>query len=265
MGRTALALALVALAACAPKRIHEDPIIDNGDRVGSADATVTAAGERAEVRRAAMQDRVEADRAAALASCVGEVCAALARGELALGMSTQQVLAATGTTEEAWSIRRAGNATVITPVSRADRPADAVSDIGMVQLRDGVVTRYSYAEPQGVRVVSSRADVTREGRAQAMAEQLVREGDEYAARGELDMALDRYDRASILTQNDPLLDYRIATVLDKALRPIEAALRYRLFLHQLELEKIEAVGDAYAKYAQAAAYARERIIVLEKR
>jgi len=61
-----------------------------------------------------------------------------------------------------------------------------------------------------------------------------------------------------------MIGYRIATVLDKELRPIEALIQYRLFLHQLELENIEARGDAAAKMADAIARARERIIVLEK-
>nr|PZN89719.1 MAG: hypothetical protein DIU52_12240 [bacterium] len=93
---------------------------------------------------------------------------------------------------------------------------------------------------------------------------LVREGDDLVARGDLDAALDRYDRAQVLQPDNVELEYRIATVLDKQLRPIEASIRYRLFLHRLELEEIEAVGDAYAKLADAIARARERIIVLEK-
>lgn len=112
-------------------------------------------------------------------------------------------------------------------------------------------------------MVDAPADATTEGRARARAEMLLREGDDYAARGELDAALDRYDRAQVLAA-DPIVDYRIATVLDKQLRPIEALIRYQLFLHRLELEKIEATGDAYAKLADAIARARERIIVLEK-
>ena len=61
-----------------------------------------------------------------------------------------------------------------------------------------------------------------------------------------------------------MLDYRIATVLDKALRPVEALIRYQLFLHRLDLERIQAVGEAYANIAAAQIAARERIIVLER-
>lgn len=264
MRRASLVLTLVALGACAPKRVDEAPILENGDRVGSADATVAAAGSAAEQRRAAAADAQGESTAAALASCSPQICAAVARGELALGMNRDQVLAATHTTTDAWQIRQSGNATIFVPVSLDRSPDDAVGNVALVQMRDGRVVTYSYAESQGVRVVSSPKDATREGRAAALAEALIREGDDYTARGELDQALDRYDRASVLTQGDPMLDYRIATVLDKQLRPIEAQLRYRLFLHRLELEKIEAVGDAYAKYAAAAAQARERLIILEK-
>jgi hypothetical protein len=56
----------------------------------------------------------------------------------------------------------------------------------------------------------------------------------------------------------------MATALDKLLRPREAELRYRLFLHRLELETIEAFGNANAKLAGAMIAARERIVVLEK-
>jgi hypothetical protein len=42
-------------------------------------------------------------------------------------------------------------------------------------------------------------------------------------------------------------------------------MRYQRFLHQMELERINAYGEAYAKQAAAIAYAKERIIVLEKK
>mgnify|MGYP006178576265 CR=1 FL=1 len=72
-------------------------------------------------------------------------------------------------------------------------------------------------------------------------------------------------RAHVLKPEDPMITYRVATSLDKMLRPREAEIQYRLFLHQLELERIDALGDAYAKIAEAMAYARERIVVLERR
>ena len=115
-----------------------------------------------------------------------------------------------------------------------------------------------------MRVVSSPEQASTEGRAEAMAETLIQEGDRLAAVGDLDGALDRYDRASILAPADPLVDYRIATVLDKALRSQEAQIQYELFLHRLDLERIEAQGDADAKLAEAIALAQQRIVVLER-
>lgn len=98
----------------------------------------------------------------------------------------------------------------------------------------------------------------------ARADALLREGDDYVMANRLDLALARYDQADILRPGHPETTLRIATTLDKQLRPVEALIRYRLFLHQLELEKIEAQGDAAAKLAEAIALAQQRIIVLEK-
>jgi tetratricopeptide (TPR) repeat protein len=182
-----------------------------------------------------------------------------------LGMSEAQVLAATGTTEGAWRVRDAGAATIMLPAARGTAVRDATGELAMLQLHNGLVTTFSYREPQGVRVVSRPQDATAVGRADAMAEQLTREADDYVARGELGEALDRYDRASILRPDDALLDYRIASILDRQLRPVEALIRYQLFLHKLELEKIEARGQAWGYMAEAIAHARERVIVLEKR
>jgi tetratricopeptide (TPR) repeat protein len=264
MKRTILLLTVAALSACSPKRVHEKPIMRQGDRVGSADAMVAGVRNQSAEEQARAQDRVDASRAEALASCQGEICGALARGEVVLGMTETQVLAATGTTGDAWSIRRAGQASVLAPATRGMAPRDRVGELALVQLRNGRVASYSYQEAQGVRVVQSTRDATAAGRADALAEMLIREGDDLAARGDLDGALNRYDRADVLRRDDAELDYRIATVLDKQLRPIEALIRYQLFLHRLELEKIEVQGDAYAKLADAIARARERIVVLEK-
>lgn len=258
-----LAIVLVA-AACAPKRVDEEPIIRNGERIPDSDATVEAVRREAEARREEQAARRDELAAEALATCTGAICEALTRGEVALEMTEAQVLAATRTTDEAWQIRRNGRITVMVPRSMVDAPRDATGELGMVQLRDGAVASYSYREAQGVRVVRQPSDATTAGRASALAEMLIREGDDLAARGDLDAALDRYDRAQVLQPDNVELEYRIATVLDKQLRPIEALIRYQLFLHRLELEKIEAVGDAYAKLADAIARARERIIVLEK-
>jgi len=260
-----LGLAILATA-CAPKRIDEEPlrVMENGDRVPSNEGPVRAAAHAYEIDQQAAAEARGATLADALASCTPAICEAVTRGEVMLGMNRAQVLAATGTTEASWQIRESGNAMVFVPVRLDDPPSDAVADLALVQLRDGRVSTYSYREAQGVRVVAEPADATTEGRADALAEMLIREGDDYAARGDLDAALDRYDRASVLRPSDPMLDYRIATVLDKALRPVEALIRYQLFLHRLDLERIQAVGEAYANIAAAQIHARERIIVLER-
>jgi tetratricopeptide (TPR) repeat protein len=135
----------------------------------------------------------------------------------------------------------------------------------MVQMQGNRIAMLTYSEPQGMRVVARASDATGAAQNKATADALVRDGDQLVASGQLDLALDRYDRASILVPSDASLNYRIATVLDKQLRPIEALMRYQRFLQQMELERINAYGDAYAKQAEAIAHARERVIVLEKR
>jgi len=93
---------------------------------------------------------------------------------------------------------------------------------------------------------------------------LLAEGDRLAAAGQSAAALDRYDRALVLLPNEPMLQYRIATLLDEQLRPIEALMRYQRFLNQLEIQRIDAIGNANAKLADAIVRARERVIILEK-
>lgn len=102
-------------------------------------------------------------------------------------------------------------------------------------------------------------------RGAALADQLLREGDELAAAGRFDAALDRYDRADLVRPNHAETTLRIATALDKQLRPVQAALQYRRFIHQMELERIRAEGEAAANIAAAITRAQERIIVLERR
>jgi hypothetical protein len=256
--------AMLILAACAPKRVHETPILRQGQRVEGPESTIEAV--RVEQRRSGAEatQRRDSITAQAMATCAPAICQAIARGVVALSMTPQHVLAATRTTEGAWQFRSAGDATVMVPASIHDAPRDAVAQLAMIQFRGGNVASFSYHEAAGLRLVSAPADATTQGRAVALAELLLREGDDLTARGELNEALDRYDRAQVLRPEDALIDYRIATVLDKQLRPIEAQIRYQLFLHRLELEKIQATGEAYGHIADAIARARERVIVLEK-
>jgi tetratricopeptide (TPR) repeat protein len=259
-----LLVPVLVLAGCSQNRINEPPILETGDRVATSDEVTEAARQDADrTQREAMAQR-DATAAAAMASCAPDICAAITRGEVALGMTEAQVLAATRTGAGAWNTRDAGEASVMVPVARSSAPRDAAGELAMIQLRNGRVASYSYNEAQGVRVVSNPDDATTAGRASALAEMLVREGDDYVARGEFDMALNRYDRAQVLRPGDVQLDYRIATVLDQQLRPLEALMRYQLFLHRLEIEKIQAVGEAYGHLASAIAHARERVIILER-
>jgi hypothetical protein len=260
-----MVLGLVALAACSPKRIDERPIMQMGQVIPSADDAVAAAAVESEAQRRATEMRRDSIAIAAVSGCTPAVCDALGRGEIALGMNEDQVMAATRTTDASWTVRRSAGSAVLVPRHSDELPRDMIGSVAMVQLRNGAVASYTYRDARGLRVVNSPASATAEARTAAMADALVREADEMAANGDMVGALDRYDRASTLKPQDAMLEYRIASILDRSLRPLEAVVRYRRFLHQLELEKIEAVGDAHAKLADAIARARERIIILEKR
>jgi tetratricopeptide (TPR) repeat protein len=97
-----------------------------------------------------------------------------------------------------------------------------------------------------------------------LADQLVQEGTDLLAANDLDGALNRFDRASVLRPDDKDLQYRVARLLDLQLRPKEALMRYQRFLNGLEIDKIKAQGEASAKMAEAIALAQQRIVVLEK-
>jgi len=257
-----LAVALTA-SACGPQ-VH--PIMRNGAVLPTrSEETVQRARADARSERARIAEERERTESAALASCAPATCEAVTRGEVALGMTEAQVLAATRTTPAAWETRGSGRTRVMSGQMDAAAPSDAVGELAYVSLQDGRVRSYTYREPHGFRIVARAADATLEGRAAAMAESLLRQGDDHAARGDLDAALDRYDRADVLRPGHPQTTLRIARTLDKALRPLEALMRYQQFLHQMELERIRAEGDVYANMAAAIAQARERVIVLERR
>jgi hypothetical protein len=263
-------LTLAALAAtagaCSPTIRPLQPVFENGAVLTSTtdEEVALARAEGAAERERIAEDRGRAE-AAAFATCTGRTCDALARGEVTLGMTEAQVLAATRTSGAAWDVRGSGRARVMTGRGEGAGPGDAVGEIAYLALQDGVVRGITYREHQGYRTVSSPADATLRGTAAARAEALLREGDEHAARGDLAAALDRYDRADVLRGDDPETTLRIARTLDKALRPYEAQLRYRMFLHQMELERIRVTGEAYARWAAAIAEARDRIVVLDRR
>ena len=101
-------------------------------------------------------------------------------------------------------------------------------------------------------------------RARRNAALLIKEGDDLVLANDLDGALNRYDRASVLDPQAVEVQYKAARLLDLQMRPKEALMRYKRFLHGLELEKISAQGDSNAKLAEAIALAQQRIVVLEK-
>jgi hypothetical protein len=265
MRRIPVAAVLLLAAACAPRMQPVRAVQPNGAIVPStADESV----ERAHAEGRAERDRVAAEHdqtvARALQACSGAACETIARGELAVGLTRDQVLAATHTSAAAWEERGGGFVTTLTPRDEGRGPRDAVAEVAYVTLENGRVRSYAYREPQGVRLVASPADATPAAQARARADALRREGDEFALAGDFRRALDRYDRADVIVPGDPETTLRIARALDKQLRPYEAIIRYRLFLHQLEMERIRAYGEVYANVAAAIAEARSRIIVLER-
>lgn len=264
--QTLAVLALLAAAACAPRMEPVRAIQPNGAtrpaRTDEVIAEARADGEQA--RAQAAEERVRNEEAA-LASCTPSVCDALAEGRLALGMTREQVLAATRSGAEAWEQRGGGRLATLAARDEVRAPADRVAPVAYVTLEDGRVRSWAYREPEGVRLVATPADATDEARNRVRAAALLREGDDFAARGDFVEALDRYDRADVIQPNNPEATLRIARALDKQLRPYEAQIRYRLFLHQLEIERIRAHGEAYAHLYAAVAEARDRILVLDRR
>lgn len=259
------ALAVLA-SACGPHIRPLERTMENGEVLHPRSDEVV---EQARVQGEMERERIASDRAAsvaaALASCTPEICDAISRGELAVGMTEAEVLAATRTSQAAWDTRGAQGMLTMTARDGAQPVSDALSRIAYVNFRNGQVTSYTYREATGFRTVSSPEQATYAGRTAARAQALLEQGDEYAAAGRLDLALASYDQADILRPDDPQTTLRIATTLDKSLRPYEASMRYQLFIHQMELEKIRARGEVAANIAEAIARAHERIIVLEQR
>ncbi|MCU0634767.1 MAG: hypothetical protein MUE41_07835 [Gemmatimonadaceae bacterium] len=258
-------LALTALAACnGPRVVQETPIIVTGDRIATADSVIIAEAARSEALRGVAVARRDSLLLTATAGCAPEHCAALARGEVALGMSEAQVMAATRTADAAWTVRRAGAATTMTPASLEMPPRDGVGEVALVQMAGGRVSSVTYRERQGLRTVASAADASAAGRSRAIADALIREGDDFNAAGNRALALERYDRALVMVQDDAMLQYKVATLLDLQLRPVEALMRYQKFLLSLELQRIDATGAANARLAEAIALAQQRIVVLQR-
>jgi tetratricopeptide (TPR) repeat protein len=259
-------ISLTWLTACnGPRAIHEQPILVTGDRVPNADSLIAIARANELAKRDDARLVQDSITAAATSNCAPSICAAIARGEVSLGMSGSQVLAATRTTPHAWSIRNSGNTTVFTPASFDAEPRDTQGSLAMVQLADDRVTSVAWRERSGLRVVSSPADTGAAARSRVLADALIREGDDFIAAGDRDRALERYDRALVMKNDDAMLNYKVAQLLDQQLRPVEALMRYQRFLLSLDLQRIEAQGTQNAKLAEAIAIAQQRVIVLDRR
>lgn len=262
----AVALLALTTTACGPHIRPLERTIDNGEVLHPrSDETVEQARLEGEMERERIAGQRAASTAEAMANCAPSICEAISRGEIAIGMTEAEVLAATRTTPLAWDTRGAGGMQTMSPRHAASAPADAAGRIAMVGFQGGRVSSYTYHEPTGFRTVTHPSQAGFEGRAAARADALLEQGDEHTAAGRLDLALERYDQADILRPGHAQTTLRIATTLDKSLRPVEAIMRYQLFIHQMELERIHARGEAGAKIAEAIARAHERIVVLERR
>src|SRR5215216_6579039 len=130
MRSTPAVLLLAFAAACAPRMQPVRAVQPNG-------ATVPSTADES-VGRAHAEGRAERERAAAehdqtvahaLQACAGAACDAIARGELAVGLTREQVLAATHTSAAAWEERGGGFVTTLTPRDEGRAPRDAVAEV----------------------------------------------------------------------------------------------------------------------------------------
>jgi tetratricopeptide (TPR) repeat protein len=264
-GVTVILLAsLILLAACAPypQRIKQPVTLPNNATVEAAEGAMAAGAVNAEYTT--MRFAADSVYALAVAKCTPAHCDAIGRGEIAIGMNDHQVMAATRTAPQAWVTRAWDGAGTMVPRTPSASPYDRDGQIMMVQMERGGVSVISRRGPQGIMVVSRPQDATAQARARAQAEALVREGDDLVAANDLDGALNRYDRASVLDPDQPDIEYKAARLLDLQLRPQEALMRYQRFLFAMELERIQAQGEAAARMAEAIALAQQRIVVLER-
>lgn len=259
------ALAALVLVACAGNRVRERPIAVNGDKMATPDSIAAGYAVRGDAERARLAGKRDSIAAVAAASCTGEICAAVTRGEVMLGMNDAQVMTATRTSADGWTARRAGPAMIMVAARPQFPPRDVIGEVSMVQIVDGRVTSYAYREAQGLRVVSASSDASEASRARTLAAALIKEGDDFNAAGRRDEALDRYDRALLLDGSNAMLQYKVATLLDLQLRPQEATMRYQRFLQQMKVQTIQAQGDAAAKQAEAIAMAQQRIVILQQK
>jgi tetratricopeptide (TPR) repeat protein len=268
--KIATLLILATAAGCAGKRIAglDEMQTEQGRPGGSATSqqdAAAAAARQADAVRAEIAQQANAASAEATATCTPAICAAIGRHEMALGMSQAQVFAATQTIAGAWDIRGTPtNGTMISSTTGRTMIKDRIGEVTMVTIRDGKTVGYVYREPAGLRAVTSPEDATTEGRRKALALSLLNQGDELMSVGQKDKALERYDQADVINPNDPATTLRIARIIDQQNRPIEALMRYQKFLHEMDIERINAKGKANAELAGAITMAQHRIVTLQE-
>ncbi len=216
-GLVSAAIVLVAIG-CGQK--YRQPTIDDVEPVqpnlGTLPDTqqddVAAARERTERLQAQIAGEMDSITTVALSECTAYTCARLGGREVALGMTHAQVLVATGSTPVAWRLRGSTATGIMLP---AHAPVhDAVGQLVMVVWRDRMVASYTYREPTGLRSVTNAVDATTAGRHRAMAQSLLKDGDDLVAAGRLYEALDKYVAAEILDPHNPDISGRIGRMMN---------------------------------------------------
>ena len=227
--------AFLFTAACGPypQRIDQPIALPNNANVPQVDPAGAALGNQ--TAYAMLRYSADSVYALAIRGCSAGVCDAIGRGEIVLGMSPDQVMAASRTGPQAWVLRRFDGFGTMVPASPNASPYDRVGQVMVVQLERGTSAVLSRRGPQGIMVVSNPQDQTTQARARAQAEALVREGDDLVAANDMAGALNRYDRASVLDPDQPEIEYKAARLLDLQLRPQEALMRYQRFLLQMDI------------------------------
>lgn len=262
----ALTIGAVALGACRSStpqpRISDVTITQpNLARTGSSQDTDAArAGRRADSIRTAMAQQSGTAASTAMSTCTPAICAAIGRNELAIGMNRDAVFTVTASSPDGWTVRGTESAGTMVPVRRDLK--DKVAEVAMVTFRDGRLVSYTYREPSGLRTVASPDDATPDARRRSIAQSLLEQGDAAVAAGNADMGLARYDQADVVEPNNPGTTLRIAKLLDQQMRPLEALMRYQKFLHEMEIDRINARGRANAELAGAVVAAQARVVHL---
>ena len=120
-------LGFLIFSGCGPSLV---PVTENGQLLPDRTTAIVVQGRAdAEMERGRLADERTLTAAGALATCAPEVCDAVTRGELAIGMTEAQVLAATRTTGDAWDVRDSGGMTLMTTRPGRSAPGDAVGEI----------------------------------------------------------------------------------------------------------------------------------------